>query len=174
MCRGWTSDVAAPSALRLLGASWLLTTDNRTAVDALRRLSADGDPRVAQLAAAQLWRTRIAEATTADAQQWQAQIERMGAEIRGGPYFLLGLALARLDQHEDAALALLRAPLLYGQSSPALAAEALLAAGKELDQAGQRDSAATLYREAIANYGATLAGREAEIRLSQLSEETSP
>ena len=170
--RTWLKDDARPFIV-LVGASWLISLGERTGVeDLLQRLTTHPDPRVVHLADAQRWRLRIPTAKADDAARWQQQIERMPAHLRAGPYFLLGQMLARHNQHEPAALAFLRVPILFPAQSE-LAAESLLAAGRELETISQVAEAATLYREVLATHAATTAAKDAEERLKYLTNEGS-
>lgn len=149
--RDWIRNEDAPAAA-LIGASWLLATQQRgTATQALQRLASNTDPHIAFLAEAQLWRTKIVTATASDTRQWQQRIDRMPSEIRFGPYLVLGQCWARLQEHELAALALMRLPVLYPQHYT-LAGRALLLAARELEASKQPESAAGLYRELLADY----------------------
>jgi tetratricopeptide (TPR) repeat protein len=153
----------------LMGASWLLSTGRRgDATEALRRLASDRDPRIAALAQAQLWRTRIVTATPDEIQRWDRLISAMPADLRGGAYFVLGRALAARSQHEKAAVALLRAPLLY-PADRRLAAAALLSAGRQLEKIGQEEEAITLYREVVRDHSDEPAAAEAATRLEALT-----
>ena len=162
----WLAAADSPAA-SLLGASWLLTTDRQAAAqEALRRLSTDRDARIAFLAEAQRWRTRVLTADRQEVDRWREWIRRMPDDLRPGPWFTLGLALARQGLHEQAALAHLRVPILYS-SHRSLAAESLLAAGRELELLGQRDEAVGLYREVTAVHGG-VAAATARSRLENL------
>ncbi len=133
---------------QLLAASWLLTiSSQRTrAVAQLQHLTAAPDRRIAGLASAQLWRTSLATATGKEVAQWQAAIDGLPTSLRAGPYYLLGLALARLGRRQDAALALMRIPILFSKQRM-LAAEALWTAGQQLERLKQPDEAVRVYRE---------------------------
>jgi tetratricopeptide (TPR) repeat protein len=162
----WLEAASQPAAV-LLGASWLLSTGKRgAAVAALKRLSTEAEPRVAALAKAQLWRTELVTATAEDLAGWHVAIERMPAALRAGPYLTLGRALARLGDGEQAALVLMRVPILYADDR-ALAAEALVAAADELNKLGRRGEALGLYREAASAHAGTPAAAEAQARLSE-------
>ncbi len=155
------------AAVQLLGASWLLASPERAqAVDALGGLRTSGDARVAALAEAQLWRTQEVSIAREGADRWAAAIARMPEELTAGPSFILGRAYARLGDHEAAVLRLLRGPLLEA-GGPALAAEALTAAGKDLEPLGRAGQAVTIYEEAIRRYGDTLAAEGARQRLAE-------
>ena len=162
-------DGGQSATARLLGASWLLSTGTRaTAIAALRELTADSDARIASLAEAQLWRTQIVTAKPQDIVRWQKLVTRMPEELRGGPYFTLGRALARQKQSEQAALAFLRVPILYPKDSR-LAAAALLSAARELERIAQTKEAVALYREIVRDHSQTPAAAEASSRLENLA-----
>ncbi len=147
----WMAQKDVP-AMALLGASWLMNSAERgTAQDTLRQLATGADAPVAMLAEAQRWRSQIVTATETETVAWQRRIDQFPARLRAGPYFLLGRALARLNQHEAAALALMHIPILYPIQYD-LAAEALLLAGQQLQRAGQEVEARSVYRELVDDY----------------------
>jgi hypothetical protein len=130
----WMADSQVPTAA-LLGASWLLATAQREqALETLGRLTSCPDPRVAILAEAQQWRGTVVTARLEDVQRWEQQVSRLDASLQAGPWFVVGQALARHNQHARAALAFLRVPILYPDDRD-LAAESLLAAGEQLEKA---------------------------------------
>ena len=154
---------------RLLGASWLLSTEGRAAaIGALQELRVDRDARVALLAEAQLWRTQVVRVKPQDVERWRGVIARMPERLRPGPYFVLGQALAAQGREESAALAFLRIPILYPEYGR-LAAAALLSAGRELERIGQAQEAATLYQEVVRDHGDAPAAAEAASRLENLA-----
>ncbi|MGI8978912.1 MAG: tetratricopeptide repeat protein [Pirellulaceae bacterium] len=158
----------APAA-QVLGASWLLTGPQRsaamTALDGLAG-SKTVDVRIRSLAQIQLWRTKLVSAKREDVQRWQSAIEQMPAEVRAGGYFVVGDALARLNQSEDAALAYLHIPLVYNQQR-AMAADALIATAKEHEKLERGEQAAGLYREVLSGYSRTAAAEEARAWLEK-------
>ncbi len=161
-------------AVQLIGASWLLSAEQRSQAQAvLERLSNAEDSRVAFLAEAQLWRTRVTGAGEADCRDWRERIRRMPTALRGGPYFVLGRALSRRNRAQDAALVLLRLPILYGGDF-GMSADALLAAGRELEKLQRTDRAIGLYREVSRDYSSTSAAREAKQRMQALSRTNPP
>lgn len=159
--------LASPQpAVRLLGASWLLTSPRRgEAARQLEQLAHHDDPAIALLATSQLWRTQLVTVKAEDLARWEQLVERMPASVRSGPYWLLGQAAARLGQHESAALYLLRIPLLYPEQQ-ALAAEALLAAARQLDELQRSGEAQRLYRELATEYPFSPLAAEAQRRLN--------
>ncbi len=163
---GWLADELPPA--RLLAASYLLPTAYRDkAVAELQKLAGNEDPRIAQLAAAQLWRTRVAAASPDEVAQWARKIEEMPEALRAGPYYVVGLAESNLGEHEQAAIALMHVPILYPRQA-SLAAESLLAAGRSLARAEQPAEAARLFREVVRDHPKTTAAAEARQRLEAL------
>jgi tetratricopeptide (TPR) repeat protein len=164
----WLADPQNHVAV-LLGASWLLPTAERSvALAALQRLSTDRDPRVAWLAQAQVWRTRVAAPEAQEIEGWERLLARIPQDLRAGPYFVLGQALANAGQHERAAQSLLRVPILYPADRP-LAAAALLSAGQELEKIGQIREAVTLYREVVREHADAPPAAKAAGRLKALA-----
>ena len=159
-------DDSSPAA-RLVGASWLLTSGSRG--KALRELRAidDTDARITFLAQAQLWRILIGRVTADETIPWQQRIDLMPSEIRAGPYFLLGKALAEAGEPQDAALAFMRVPILYPPER-LLAASALFAAGQQLEHLQQIPAANTLYREIVSDHAESPLADRARQRLAAL------
>ncbi|HYW80656.1 MAG TPA: tetratricopeptide repeat protein [Thermoguttaceae bacterium] len=140
-----------PAAI-LLGASHLLAGPSReAALMKLGRLTSSADRRIALLATAQTWRTALITATDEQIDGWERTIEQMPESIASGPYYVLGLARARQQQWQRAALALMRVPILYPQNRP-LAARALLDAGQALKQLDRIPQSVRLYGEVIRSY----------------------
>ncbi len=162
----WITD-KMPAA-RLLGASYLLNSRLREkAIDALEQLREAEDPRVAGLAAAQLWRTKVVTATAADVEAFGKQIEKLDQPLRAGPYYLLGKAQVRLENFEAASLTFMHVPILFPQHQ-GLASECLLAAGSAMQESGELAEAARLYQELIEHFADTTAAADAEQRLEQM------
>lgn len=157
--RAWLQQRDSPVAV-LLGASHLISLGHGGEVlDALRGLTLQADPRIAALAAAQTWRLRAAAATDRELEQWDAQIESMPPEVRGGPYYLLGQAFAQRQDWQRSALLLLRVALLYPYPR-ALAARSLADAASALERLGQADEAARLREELVRDYPDSLEATE--------------
>jgi len=153
----------------LLGASHLLSTSERPAALAqLRRLATHKDCRIALLAVAQTWRTAM-QVEPAQLDLWQQTIQKMPESVRAGPYYLLGRAWAQQRQWEEAALAWLRIPILYG-SPRALCARALLEAGSALEQLGRPEQSARLYQELLHTHPDSVYASEAAQRIQQLQQ----
>lgn len=157
----------------VLGASWLLSTSRRgEAIAALEQLAVargpEYDERMTQLAQVQLWRTKLATAKTEEVARWQKLIRNMPTEVAACGWYVLGEALARHKQREEAALAFLRVPFVHNQQR-AMAADSLTAAAEQLTSLGRGEQAAGLYREVLADYAACPAAREARARLAALS-----
>lgn len=149
--RSWLRRDDLPAAI-LLGASHLLSTNERpAALGRLKRLQLHEDSRIAMLAQAQSWRAAVATASQRDLQQWQQVIESAPQALRGGPYFVLGQALALQQEPTRAALALLRVPINHPQDRE-LAARCLFEAAGALQRRGQVQDAHQLYRELTEDY----------------------
>lgn len=156
---------------QLIAASWLLSGPARMRSEALRaleRLTQNRDRRIAQLAEAQLWRSRVVTAGEDEIRRWQAAIERMSESLRAGPYFLYGRLLARHGRQQDAALAFMRVPILYSRNRH-LAAESLLAAAKALEKAGQKEQSHICLRELVGDYPDSEAAAAAKSTLQRAS-----
>ncbi len=164
----WIS-TADHSAARLLGGSHLLSgASRRQAQSVLKTLTTDRDLRIALLAEAQLWRVSLAGLSAEQVDRRAATVRRMEADVRGGPYFLLGQMYAQQKRSEQAALAWMRLPLQYGRQRR-LASLALLNSGAELQMLGQTNPAIRLYRELARDYPDQSAARQARRRLEQLT-----
>lgn len=148
----WLADTAHPAAV-LLGASWLISAgEPGSAIEPLRTLTQNADPRVALLAEAQLWRTRLTQAREADIDAWERIPPRLPAPLRAGPSFTLGLAWQQIGQPDRAALAFLRVPIEH-DDQPLLAAAALELAAKQLELLKRPAEAARLRRERVTRFG---------------------
>lgn len=146
----WLAQRQVPLA-RLLGASWLLPIRRTEAMAALEQIQRIDGP-LAQLATIQLWRARLATASAVDAQAWQQALEQMPLAVQPVGWFVLGDLWARHGQPSAAARAYLKVPILF-RAQRAMAADALLAAGQQLEKMQQRDQALELYRELVRDYG---------------------
>jgi tetratricopeptide (TPR) repeat protein len=147
---GQTTDAQKPAVL--LGASYLLLTSRQSqALAALKQLASEKDSRLSPLAEAQSWRATIASAPPEHLTHWARRIETFSAELRAGPYFIVGRAWSHRGEEERAALALMHVPILYPGQRP-LAAESLWLAGQVLDKHGDAAEAIQLYRELAASY----------------------
>lgn len=150
---------------RLLGASWLLATQRPAAIAALETLTKSTDPRIVGLATIQLWRTKLVTATADDAHRWQSQLETLPSDVQASGWYVLGDLLVRQAQPAAAVLAYLKPAVLFRQQR-LLAAEALLAAGTQLEKMARTSEALALYRELARDYPGLWAAREAESRLT--------
>lgn len=155
---------------QLLAGSWMLTqtADQRQAVELLRQLQTASDSRVAKLANAQLWRTRLTRATADDVAAWSTQLDQIPKSLRAGPYYLLGKAHGQVGQHERAALALMHVPISYAKHRR-LAAEALWETGQQLEQLKQVSEAVVVYRELTRDYDTHALAASARQRIDELS-----
>jgi tetratricopeptide (TPR) repeat protein len=167
--RDWLASDSAVAVL--LGASHLSSTSEQANV--LKRLdvlSRAKDARVAALAQALTWNATYASATSKQLNAWRDAIESFPDAIGAGPHFVLGRALAHHKQPQDAAIDLLRVPILYPEDRP-LAAVALFEAGRALEQADDRPAAARLYRELQAEHPQSRVASEARTRLDELDKQ---
>lgn len=156
-----------PAAV-LLGASHLLPTAKRPeALAKLQRLVTNADKRIARLALAQTW---LAAANPDDEQLagWQRAVDEMPEPLRAGPYFALGRGYLARQRWEDAALALMRIPILYPRHVQ-LAARSLLEAGVALERLGRPRQAARLYRELLRSYPESRPAAEARGRVKEMA-----
>lgn len=159
--RKWLNDAQSPAA-QLLGASWLLATPDRAkALETLTQLATDKDAtkdkRIAMLAEAQLWRARMAVTKLEDLDLWRKQLSRWPESLAAGPYFVLGEAYRRLDQHEPAAWSYLRIPIMFPEQR-GLAASALDAAARQIEQL-EHSEEAQLVRQELERLQAASAAR---------------
>ena len=151
-------------AAQLLGASHLLMTRHRaTAQEKLQSLKLHRDLRIASSAKAQLWRAKVATASSAEVADWQSELEKIPAPLRGGAYYVVGITLAQQRQPEDAALMLLRVPVLYPQDRN-LAARCLAEAAGLLEGLKRDSEAARLKRELLTLYPETSDAEEVKGR----------
>lgn len=169
----WLAAEEKVPAASVLGASWLLSTSRRgEAIGALERIAAkrgaEDDQRLAMLADIQLWRTKLVTAKGDEVARWQSAVEKMPAEIQACGWYVVGDAQARLKNPEEAALAYLQVPLVHGRQR-IMAADALVAAGKQLETLERKEQAANLYREVVADYETCPAAGEARARLAALA-----
>ena len=93
----------------------------------------------------------------------------MPAEVRGGPFLVLGRALAKQQRWEEAALAYLHPPVLEPRAG-GLAAVSLVAAGGALEQLGRHREASQLFEEVVAKYGDTKALTHAKAWLEKIQD----
>ena len=169
----WLTGSQLPAA-RLLGASWLLGTAQRgVAIQVLKQLTTDTDPRIALLAEAQLWRTQQVSVSLQGLKQWKGQISRLPTALRAGPYFLLAGGLSRHQHHEQAIVSWMRIPIDYPQHYQ-LAAESLLASAKKLNQLQREPQARNLYQEIVTRYASTVAAGQAQRWLDQGQPQSQP
>ena len=108
-------------------------------------------------------------ATEQQVSDWEELVEQMPAELRAGPYFVVGRAWAQRGHHEQAALTFLRVPLVYPHMR-SLAAAALRLSAIELNRANQPEEAATLYREFLRDFADSPYVDDVRHRLTQLDE----
>ncbi|HOM17638.1 MAG TPA: tetratricopeptide repeat protein [Thermoguttaceae bacterium] len=170
--RQWLAqDVQQAPVAVLLGASHLLSGAERgVALDRLNQLTHHPDQRISLLALAQTWRTLV-QVEPAQLEVWERTIQKMPERFRPGPYYVLGRAYAQQGRWEEAALAWLRIPILYGRPR-SLAARALVETGAALQRLGQAEQSARLYQELLRSYPDSPSAAEAAQRLEELQKET--
>jgi tetratricopeptide (TPR) repeat protein len=157
------------AAERFLAGSLLLGSKN--AQQAERVLEALKDSKrepMASLAAAQLLRLRLPQATEKDIQACRQTINRLPLSLRGGPYYILGKLYAARGKNREAAVAAMRVPILYSED-PNLAAESLLTAGKSMIQSGLVEDGQRIYSELINTYPQSTAANDAKQRKAALN-----
>jgi len=155
----WMADARPES--QLLGASWLLSGASRgKSVQVLKRLSNESEPWIAQLATAQLWRTKLVTVSTDQCRRWERLVRRLPPNLRAGPLFLLGQAWENTGDRERAATTSMRVPILHPDES-FLAAAAIIQAARQMD-ASERDRA---YQEILTHYPFT---QEADVARQEL------
>jgi len=168
--RRWLVQKEMPAAL-LLGASHLLllpTADRPALLAELDKLASGSDERIRALALGQRWRVAVATADAGEIETWSRAIEAMPEPFRAGPYYVLGRAWAQQRRWEQAALALLRIPILSAEHHR-LAARSLLDAGRSLERLDRHRQAAGLYRELIESYSQTPLAAEARSLLEAMA-----
>lgn len=132
---------------QLIGASWLLRgPQQQAAIQVLDELSRDIDANIKYLAIAQLWLTRNLNVNARQIEVWEKLLESMPQPIRAGPWLVLAEAQSRADQVDEAAINLLRIPILYPKQI-GLSAAALYRAGHLLHNTGRSNEAQTVWNE---------------------------
>jgi len=153
---------------QLLGVSWLqLTVHQAETNDVLRQLTSSKDIRISVLAEAHQWRLTQITSTQADADRWSEKISQLPDGLRGGPYYLLGRTLLRLKKNEEGTIALMRAPVMYGDHQ-AMAADALRLTAGALEKDGDVKAAASLYREIMRRYKTSPLAAEAAQHIKRI------
>ena len=118
----WLESDQAP--IRLLGAGWSLTsqTDQQEkAATALDELAGDLDPRIRDLATAQLWRLRT-RLNVRQVQQWQRVVNEMEPGNRAGALLILANAQQKQGDLDAALLSWMKIVTLHKQQSSLVAA----------------------------------------------------
>ena len=163
--REWIAPSATPHA-KLIGASWLLSTSDRSteAEQLLKKLAREPDVRVQRLAQTQIWRTNRKGSQVIDAEEierWQSFVEDLPVELRSGVYFVIGEAWKERRDYDRAARAFLWLPLVF-DADRGLCARACFEAAESLRALGDLSQAINLYSEVVFRYGDTRWGRLAE------------
>ncbi|MGY8747378.1 MAG: tetratricopeptide repeat protein [Pirellulales bacterium] len=143
------------SFLQLIGASWMLGSPQRnTGIKILQTLSEDIDPRLKNIAIAQLWRTRL-NVTDKQLKPWEKTVAGLPRDFRAGPYLVLAEAQSRVGQTQPAIVNLMRIPILFPEQK-SLVAAALYRAGNLLDNQGESDLAQSILNELVTLYPQTV------------------
>jgi len=155
---------------RLIGASWLLASPSRAeAVGVLTQLELNTNKRIAILATAQLWRTKLPVALKADLEKWQNVINRLPLAYQAGPYYVLGQLQQQQGESVLAVLTWMRVIILYPHGHQ-LNAESLLAAIKALQQLEKPTQAITLCQELQNGYQSTIAATQTSRLIKELQQ----
>ena len=112
------------ASIRLLGAGWSLSSQKNQqekAASTLDELAGDLDPRIRDLATAQLWRLRT-RLNQKQVQQWQRVVNEMGADNRAGAMLILADAQQKQGDLDNALLNWMKIVTLHEQQSPLVAA----------------------------------------------------
>ena len=140
--------------VQLLGASWLIGTDAKTARPVLEELTRDIDPTVAGLAVGQLWNARQTKMTAAEIDVWRKKIETMPIPARAGARFAIAAAQSRSGFTEAAITSYMRVAILH-PDQPLISAPALYQSAALLHNTGHSDSASRLMIELKSKYPAS-------------------
>jgi len=165
---------SSSAASRLMGASWLLGTSQRSlAIDVLKQLATQEDIRIALLAESQLWRTQQATVSLQGLNQWEQQLARLPVKLRAGPYYLLATGFSRHQEQDRAIVSWMRVPINYPRHFH-LSSESLLGAARELDRLKRAPQARNVYQEIVRRYSNTIAAGQAQRWLTQQDRSESP
>ena len=157
--------VSRDPVMQLIGASWLTGgSDRAKAIQLLEKLANDFESRIAFLAAGQLWRTQVATADESKIGNWEQKILQMPKPLRAGPYYVLAMAQARLNQNEKAAINFMRIPILFPEQT-ALCAASLYKAARLLHNDGQTSEARTLWSELLSDHPESLWAKQVDASL---------
>ena len=152
---------------RLMGSAWSLAGPQRnSAITVLKDLAGNGNASIAALAKSQLWRTESVSAKPDKVRRWRAELQAMPTAVRAGAYLMLADAQARNQMEEQAAINLMRIPILYPEQH-GLAAAALYRCAQLRQNAGHLDESRTLWTEIERNYRNTLWAKQATAHLTE-------
>lgn len=166
--------VSKDPVARLMGASHLLNSPQRTeALEVLEALSILPDTRIALLAQAQIWRTRIAASKTYETERWAAAIEKLPHSLRAGPSFVVARAFAHHKQPKRAAELYMRVPISYGKQYD-LAAQSLWETGELFARLDRQQDADRCFREIVRAYNRSHVAELARQKLRQAATPNEP
>ena len=142
-------------------------------VELLKALSRSATGELAELARLQRWRAKVLAGTTTapETDAARRRIAFLPEELRAGPTFALGVALAAAGRTDEAAEAFLW-PGTVDDADPPRAADALLRAAKLLRRRGDRLAAVRLLREVAARVPFGPAADGAAALLAELAPQT--
>ena len=112
------------TAIKLLGAGWSLTSqknEQKRATEALDQLAGDLDPRIRNLATAQLWRLRT-RLSPKQIKQWERIVAAMESENRAGAMLILANAHQKHGNLDAALLNWMKIVTLHEHQSTLVAA----------------------------------------------------
>lgn len=142
--------------LQLIGASWSTTgITKKQAVSKLEQLTKDFDPKIAGLAAAQLWKARGLSATEKQIDVWIKKLDQLPENLRAGPWFVIAEAQRRAKLNEKAAINFMRVPILYPEQR-SLSAAALYQVAGLMHNTNRLSEEAILKNELKENFGDTI------------------
>ncbi len=140
--------------VQLLGASWLIGTDAKTARPVLEELTRDIDPIVAGLAVGQLWNARQTKMNAAEIGLWEKKVETMPIPVRAGAHFAIAGAQSRSGFIDSAVARYMRVAILH-PDQPLVSAPALYQSAVLRHNTGHSDSALRLMAELQSKYPAS-------------------
>ncbi len=151
---------------QLVAASWLLSGNQRNeAIKALNELANDINPNIAALAQAQLWKATPTNTSLPDLKRFSKRIERMPRFVRAGPYYVLAEMQTRSAQFDQAAINLMRIPILYPKQH-SLAAAALFQTGDLMQNNDKTTEARTVWMELVQKHPHSLWAKQAADKLN--------
>lgn len=140
--------------VQLLGASWLIGTDERLARPVLESLTQDIDPSVAGLAVGQLWNARQTKMTAAEIDVWIQKIDTMPVAVTAGPRLAIAAAQERSGFTNAAIASYMRIVILHPNQALVRPA-ALFRSAQLLHNTNRSEAGERLIAELYNDYPAT-------------------